>query len=45
MHFQVCAIQTLQEAAEAYLVGFLEDAKLCAIHTKSITIMPKEIYS
>ena len=36
MHFQVHAILTLQEAAEAYLVGFLEDANLwhhsCEIH-------------
>ena len=32
MHFQVCAILTLQEATEAYLVGLLDDANLCAIH-------------
>ena len=37
MHFQVCTILTLQEAAEAYL------CHLCAIHTKLITIMPKDI--
>ena len=43
MHFQVCTILTLQEAAEAYLVGLLEDANLCTIHTKCITIMPKDI--
>ena len=30
----------LQEASEAYLVGLLEDTNLCAIHTKSVTIMP-----
>ena len=34
MHFQVHAILTLQEAAEAYLVGLLEDTNLCAIHAK-----------
>ena len=43
MHFQVHTILTLQEAAEAYLVELLEDADLCAIHVKCITIMPKDI--
>ena len=33
----------LQEAAEAYLVGLFEDTNLCAIHTKHIMIMPKDI--
>ena len=33
----------LQEAAEAYLVGLNEDANLCAIHAKRVTIMPKDI--
>ena len=45
MCFQVCTILTLQEAAEAYayLVRLLEDANLCDIHTKHMTIMPKDI--
>ena len=43
MHFQVHAILTLQEAAEAYLAGLLEDANLYTIHVKCITIMPKDI--
>ena len=43
VHFQACTILTLQEAAEAYLVGLLEDANLCMIHAKCITIMPKDI--
>ncbi|KAB1261124.1 Histone H2A type 1 [Camelus dromedarius] len=33
----------LQEACEAYLVGLFEDTKLCAIHAKRVTIMPKDI--
>uniref|UniRef100_A0A1I7WLJ7 Histone domain-containing protein n=1 Tax=Heterorhabditis bacteriophora TaxID=37862 RepID=A0A1I7WLJ7_HETBA len=37
------AIMALQEASEAYLVGLFEDINLCAIHTKSVTIMPKDI--
>tara|TARA_B100001564_G_scaffold359491_1_gene381518 strand:+ start:627 stop:1049 length:423 start_codon:yes stop_codon:yes gene_type:complete len=37
------AILGLQEASEAYLVGLFEDTNLCAIHTKRVTIMPKDI--
>ena len=33
----------LQEAAEAYLVGLFEDVQLCAIHSKRVTIMPKDV--
>ena len=43
MHFQSGAIMALQEASEAYLVSLLEDSNLCAIHTKRVTIMPKDI--
>ena len=43
MHFQGCTIMCLQEAAEAYIVGLLEDANLYAIHAKWVTIMPKDI--
>jgi histone H3 len=41
--FQSHAIQALQEASEAYLVGLFEDTNLCAIHAKRVTIMPKDI--
>ena len=37
------AILALQNAIEAYLVGVNEDANLCAIHAKRVTIMPKDI--
>ena len=43
MHFQGHAIICLQEAAEAYVVGLMEDTNLCAIHAKRVTIMPKDI--
>ena len=43
MRFQSRAIMALQEASEAYLVGLLEDSNLCTIHTKRVTIMPKDI--
>ena len=39
MHFQGCTIISLQEAAEAYTVGLMEDANLCAIHAKRVTII------
>jgi histone H3 len=41
--FQSTAMLALQEAAEAYHVGLFEDANLCAIHAKRVTIMPKDI--
>ena len=43
VRFQSLAIKVLQEASEAYLVGLFEDTNLCAIHTKRVTIMPKDI--
>jgi histone H3/H4 len=36
------AMVALQEAAEAHLVGLFEDANLCTIHAKRVTIMPKD---
>jgi len=43
VRFQSSAFLALQEAAEAYLVGILADANLCAIHSKRVTIMPRDI--
>lgn len=37
------ALQALQEASEVYLVSLFEDANLCAIHAKRVTIMPKDM--
>ena len=34
----------LQTAAEAFLVGHFEDAGLCAIHAKRVTVMPKDMH-
>ena len=36
-------VMALQEAAEYYLTGLLEDANLCTIHMKHVMIMPKDI--
>jgi len=40
---QTSALEALQEAVEAYMVGFFEDTNLCAIHAKRITIMPRDM--
>ena len=43
LQFQSAAILCLQEAAEAYLVRLFDDANLCAIHARRVTILPKDI--
>ena len=37
------ALLAMQEASEAYLVGLFEDANLCAIHARRVTIFQKDI--
>ena len=44
LQIQAAAVAALQLGVEAYLTGFLEDANLCAIHAKHITITPKDIW-
>ena len=41
--FTADALLALQEAVEAYAVSIFEDANLCAIHAKRVTIYPKDI--
>jgi len=43
LRFQSSAVLALQEAAEAYLVSLFEDSNLCAIHSKRVTVMPKDV--
>ena len=43
LRFQSSAILALQEAAEAYIVGLMEDANLCAMHARRVTIMRKDM--
>ena len=43
VRFQAATLDALQEAAEAYLVGLLEDTNLCCIHSRHVTLMPKDI--
>ena len=39
----VGAVDALHEALEDYLVTLLEDANLLAIHTKCVTLQPRDI--
>jgi histone H3 len=41
--WQGTAILALQEAAEAHICSLFEDANLCAIHGKRVTVMPKDM--
>ena len=41
--WQSLAIQALQEAAEAYLVGLFEDTNIVAINSKRVTIFPRDM--
>ncbi len=43
VRWQCAAIGALQEAAESYLVGMFENANLCAVHAKRVTIQPRDI--
>ena len=43
LHFQGMAVKALQEARETFLIGVLEQANLCAVHTTCVTIMAKDI--
>ena len=43
LKLQSSAVLALQKAREAFLVGLLEQANMCAIHAKQVTIMPRDI--
>lgn len=43
MKYQTSALSALQEATEAYLVNLFEDALLCAIHGRRVTLMPRDL--
>ncbi|KAJ8467459.1 hypothetical protein OPV22_030011 [Ensete ventricosum] len=38
------ALIAIQEAAEAHMIEMFEDAYLCAIHAKRVTLMQKDIH-
>lgn len=41
--WSVSAVEALQQASEAFLVGLIEDGLLCAIHAKRVTLMTKDL--
>ena len=41
--YQLGTVAALQEAAKSYLIELFEDTNLCVIHTKQVTIMPKDV--
>jgi len=43
LRFQSTALLALQEAAEAFLIERFNDAQVCAIHTKRITVMIEDM--
>lgn len=43
LRWQPQALAALQEAAETYLVQLFEDSNLCALHSKRVTLMVRDI--
>ena len=43
LRYTASALECLQEAAEIFLVSFLELTNLCAIHAKRVTIKPNDM--
>ncbi|CBK24944.2 uncharacterized protein [Blastocystis hominis] len=43
LRWTLTAIEALQCATEAYLVSIFEDANLCTIHAKRVTVMVRDI--
>jgi len=43
LRFQSQALVALQEAAEGYLTGVFEDANLCALHAKRVTLQRQDM--
>ena len=40
LRFQSIAVKALQEVGEAFLVRLLEQANLCVVHVKCVTVIP-----
>jgi histone H3 len=43
LRFQASAVLATQEFAENALIKLLEEANLCALHAKRVTVMPKDL--
>ncbi len=44
LRFSTDALEALHEDAESYLISLYQDANLCAIHAKRITITPPDVH-
>ena len=43
IRMQRIAVEALQEAAEYYLTNLFDDANMCTLHSKRITLQPKDM--
>ena len=43
LQLQSTTMMALQEAGETFLIGLLEQSNLCALHTRRVMTMPKDI--
>ena len=43
VRFQLTALAALQEATEIFIVGLFVDVNLLAVHTRRVTVMPRDI--
>ena len=43
MRWQSKAVEAMRHAAENYLVRLFEDANLCCLHAKRVTLMTKDM--
>lgn len=43
LRFQSSAVLAIQEATESYMISLLSDTNLCAIHTRRVTIMQRDV--
>lgn len=41
--YSALAVMAIQEAAEAYMTSLFEDANLCAIHARRVTVFPRDV--
>jgi histone H3 len=44
LRFASSAVAALQEATESYVVSLLSDTNLCAVHSRRVTIMPRDLH-
>ena len=42
-HIKAGAVLVLHEATKAYLIWLFKDTNLCAIHSKCVTILPRDM--